>query len=78
MLNKERHRKQPLMVGKQSESLKFTNNIIKKNNTYGYESIRSIVEENNQDVKHPQIANHVEQSNNNLNTHKRYANKKSK
>ena len=42
MLNKERHRKQPLIVGKQSGSLKFKSNIIKKNNAYGYEAMRAL------------------------------------
>ena len=65
MLNKERHRKQPLIVEKQSESLKFKNDIIKKNHTYGYESIRSIVEEIDKDVEHAQIVRYDAKANNN-------------
>ena len=41
----------------------------------GYESIRSIIGANNQDVEHPGIAKHVVQSNNNLNTHEKYTKK---
>ena len=70
MLNKERHRKEIVRVGKPSESLRFKNTIVRKMNNSSYEAIRNIVETDSQVVEQPQMANHILKDNNSLKAHK--------
>ena len=75
MFNKPKHIKEPHRVGKPSESQKFKNNLNKKLNNSAYESIRNIIEEGDNTVAQPQLE---KQNTDNLKSHKRYNNKKSK
>ena len=75
MFNKLKHIKEPHRVGKPSESQKFKNNLNKKLNNSAYESIRNIIEEGDNTVAQPQLE---KQNTDNLKSHKRYNNKKSK
>ena len=74
MLNKERHKKEIVRVGKPPETLRFKNSIVRKMNNSGYEAIRSIVETNDQAVQQPQITTQPLKTDKNLIAHKKYNN----
>ena len=75
MFNKPKHIKETHRVGKQSESLRFKNKLIKTMNNSAYESIRNIIEEGENAASQPQLE---KQNNEHFKSHKRYNNKKSK
>ena len=75
MFNKPKHIKEPHKVGKPSESQKYKNNFNKKLNNSAYESIRNIIEEDNNIAPQPQLE---KQNQDNFKSHKQYNNKKSK
>ena len=71
MLNKERHKKEIVRVGKPPETLRFKNSIVRKMNNSGYEAIRSIVETNDQAVQQPQLTTQTPKTDKNLIAHKK-------
>ena len=75
MFNKPKHIKEPHKVGKPPESQQYKNNFNKKLNNSAYESIRNIIEEDNNIAPQPQFQ---KQNKDNFKSHKQYTNKKSK
>ena len=75
--NKPKKPKEAKRVGKPPESIQFKNALTKRLNNSGYETIRSIVDKDEQAIiALPQGDKTYKNDNKNLNNHKKYSNNK--